>query len=147
MVSLAFSAEQQRWSDLNDLMLEDTVKDQASVGFEDIIIPRAGIELNFNDSIRLMAGASYEKSPLDADKATLDVNYLSADKLVVGAGISYFHKGTGLTAYPWQIDFAYQLQVLDPTDHTISHHDSANNSSVELEGTVSTISLSFATKF
>jgi len=147
MVSLAFSAEQQKWSDLNDLMLGDTVKDQASVGFEDIIIPRAGIELNFNDTIRLMAGASYEKSPLDADKATLDVNYLSADKLVVGAGFSYFHKGTGLTAYPWQIDFAYQLQVLNPTDHTISHHDSANNYSVELEGTVSTISLSFATKF
>jgi len=147
MVSLAFSAEQQNWSDLNDLMINDTVKDQASLGFEDIIIPRAGIELNFDDTVRLMAGASYEVSPLDADKATLDVNYLSADKLVMGAGISYFHKGTGLTAYPWQIDLAYQLQVLDPTDHTITHQDSANNSSVELEGTVSTISLSFATKF
>ncbi|WP_293141383.1 hypothetical protein [Moritella sp.] len=147
MVSFAISAEQQRWSDLNDLMLNDTVKDQASVGFEDIIIPRAGIELNFNDTIKLMAGASYEVSPLDPDKATLDVNYLSADKLVVGAGLSYFHKGTGLSAYPWQIDLAYQLQVLDPTDHIISHQDSANNSSVELEGTVSTISLSFTTKF
>ncbi|MDX2320163.1 MAG: hypothetical protein QNK26_06130 [Moritella sp.] len=147
MVSLAVSAEQQNWSDLNTLMLSDTVKDQASVGFEDIIIPRAGIEFNFNDTIKLMAGASYEVSPLDPDKATLDVNYLSADKLVMGAGFSYFHKGTGLTAYPWQIDLAYQLQVLDPTDHTISHQDSASNSSVELEGTVSTISLSFATKF
>lgn len=147
MVSLAFSAEQQNWSDLNDLMLNDTVKDQASVGFEDIIIPRAGIELNFNDTFKLMAGASYEVSPLDPEKATLDVNYLSADKLVMGAGFSYFHKGTGLSAYPWQIDFAYQLQVLAPTDHIISHQDRANNSSVELEGTVSTISLSFATKF
>ncbi|MCJ8348254.1 hypothetical protein [Moritella sp.] len=147
MVSFAISAEQQKWSDLNDLMLNDTVKDQASVGFEDIIIPRAGIELNFNDTIKLMAGASYEVSPLNPDKATLDVNYLSADKLVVGAGFSYFHKGTGLSAYPWQIDLAYQLQVLDPTDHIISHQDSANNSSVELEGTVSTIALSFTTKF
>ena len=147
MVSFAISAEQQKWSDLNDLMLNDTVKDQASVGFEDIIIPRAGIELNFNDTIKLMAGASYEVSPLNPDKATLDVNYLSADKLVVGAGFSYFHKGTGLSAYPWQIDLAYQLQVLAPTDHIISHQDSANNSSVELEGTVSTIALSFTTKF
>jgi len=147
IVSFAISAEQQNWSDLNDLMLNDTVKDQASVGFENIIIPRAGIELNFNDTVKLMAGASYEVSPLDPEKATLDVNYLSADKLVVGAGFSYFHKGTGLSAYPWQIDLAYQLQVLDPTDHIISHQDSANDSSVELEGTVSTISLSFATKF
>ncbi|MFT5806031.1 MAG: long-chain fatty acid transport protein [Moritella dasanensis] len=147
IVSFAFSAEQQNWSDLNALMLNDTVKDQASVGFEDIIIPRAGIELNFNDTVKLMAGASYEVSPLDPDKATLDVNYLSADKLVVGAGISYFHKGTGLTAYPWQIDLAYQLQVLDPTNHTITHQDNSADSSVELEGTVSTISLSFATKF
>ncbi|SQD80391.1 conserved protein of unknown function, might belong to Aromatic hydrocarbon degradation membrane protein [Moritella yayanosii] len=119
MVSFAISAEQQKWSDLNDLMLNDTVKDQASVGFEDIIIPRVGIELNFNDTIKLMAGA----------------------------GFSYFHKGTGLSVYPWQIDLAYQLQVLNPTDHIISHQDSENNSSVELEGTVSTISLSFTTKF
>lgn len=147
MVSLALSAEQQNWSDLNTLMLADTVKDQASVGFEDIIIPRAGIELNFNDTVKLMAGASYEVSPLDPDKATLDVNYLSADKLVVGAGFSYFHQGTGLSAYPWQLDLAYQLQVLAPTDHTITHQDSVNDSSVELEGTVSTISLSFTTKF
>jgi long-chain fatty acid transport protein len=145
--SIAVSAEQQNWSDLNDLMAGDTVKDQANVGFEDIIIPRAGVELNFNDSLKLMAGASYEESPLDPEKATVNVNYLSADKLVVGAGISYHHKGTGLTAYPWQVDLAYQLQILNPTDHIVSHEDSANDSTVELEGTVSVISLSFATKF
>lgn len=147
VLSLALSAEQQNWSDLNELMLEDTVKDQANVGFEDIIIPRVGVELNFNDSLKIMAGGSYEESPLDPEKATVNVNYLSADKLVMGAGISYHHKGTGLTAYPWQVDLAYQLQVLNPTDHIISHEDSASDSTVELEGTISTISLSFATKF
>ena len=101
MVSLAFSAEQQKWSDLNDLMLGDTVKDQASVGFEDIIIPRAGIELNFNDTIRLMAGASYEKSPLDADKTTLVGNYLRSSKIVVGAGFFYFYKSLSVHNLNW----------------------------------------------
>ena len=146
-LSVAVSAEQQNWSDLNELMIEDTVKDQASLGFDDIIIPRAGVEYSFDETVKLMAGASYEASPLDPEKATLNVNYLSADKLVVGAGISYHHKGKGLTAYPWQVDLAYQLQVLSPSDHIISHEDSAFDSNVELEGTVSTISLSFATKF
>ncbi|QUM90654.1 outer membrane protein transport protein [Moritella sp. 36] len=147
MVSVVLSGEQQKWSSLNDLMLGDAVKDQASVGFKNINIPRAGIELNFNDTFKLMAGASYEKSPLDADKATLDVNYLSADKKVFGAGFSYFHKGTGLTAYPWQIDLAYQYQKLKRTDHIIKHQDRENDKPVKLDGSVSTIALSFSTKF
>lgn len=149
VLSVALSAEQQKWSSLNDIILEDTVKDQAfnmNPGFEDIIIPRVGVELNFADTVKVMAGGSYEESPLDPEKATVEVNYLSADKFVFGAGLSYFHKGTGLTAYPWQIDLAYQLQVLAPTDHTIVDSDN-NFETVELEGTVSTIALSFATKF
>ncbi len=146
VLSFAVSAEQQKWSSLNEMMLEDTVKDQASLGFEDIIIPRVGVELNFGDTVKIMAGGSFEESPLDPKEATLNVNYLSADKYVFGAGLSYFHEGTSLTAFPWQIDLAYQLQVLAPTDHTIVDN-SGNFETVELEGTVSTIALSFATKF
>lgn len=145
--TFAISAEQQKWSALNELMLNDTVKDQAELGFEDTVVPRIGFSIDLSDSLTFMAGASVEESPLDPEKATLNVNYLSADTTTFGGGLTYRHAGDGDIDFPWRIDLAYQIQMLDETDNVLSHEDSAVSRDAKVSGNVSTFAVSFSSKF
>lgn len=145
--TLSISAEQQEWSALNELMLKDTVKDQASLGFKDTVVPRVGLEINFSDRLKVIVGASQEESPLDPKEATLNVNYLSADKTVYGAGLIYQHRGDGAVEFPWQISVAYQMQKLSPTENKVVHEDIKDSLTEEVKGSVSSVAVSFSSRF
>lgn len=109
---LALSVEQQNWQDLEDKLDRDTIKDQANVSLKDILVPRIGVQWQFNDSLTLMAGAAWQESPLE-NLQTPDVNYLDSDKTIVGLGGAWTIQDPPILAYPLRLDFGYQFQQLD----------------------------------
>ncbi|MDX1803463.1 MAG: outer membrane protein transport protein [Alcanivorax sp.] len=111
------SVEMQQWSDLEHQFSHDTVKDQAvnsdvgTLKFRDIVVPRLGGEYRINDCYKVTGGMAYSQSPLESN-ASLDVNYLDADKLIAGVGLTAEFKDPWLFAYPVRLDLAYQYQKL-----------------------------------
>lgn len=115
----AVTVEQQNWSDLEDELERDTVKDQANAEFKDIVVPRVGAEWTVNDHMILSAGVAYQESPLESIQ-TPDVNYLDSDKLIVGVGSSLIIKNPPILAYPVRLDFGYQFQKLEERDFELT---------------------------
>lgn len=109
---LGFTGEFQMWSDLEEELEGDTIKDQGNLQFKDTFVPRVGLEFDFNDSFMLTTGVAWEESPLDSDVSP-DVNYIDADKLVIGMGLSATFKNPPLLAWPLTVDLAYQYHKLD----------------------------------
>ncbi|ASK36043.1 OmpP1/FadL family transporter [Alloalcanivorax mobilis] len=118
---VGFTVEMQQWSDLEDELDGDTIKDQAVNGdvgrleFRDIVVPRIGAEFDLNDNFTVTGGVAYSESPLESD-SSLDVNYLDADKWIVGLGLTAKYNKTRFLAYPVRFDIAYQYQKLQPRD-------------------------------
>jgi long-subunit fatty acid transport protein len=115
----AVTVEQQNWSDLEDELARDTVKDQAFAEFKDIVVPRIGAEWTVNDHLILSGGVAYQESPLESIQ-TPDVNYLDSDKLIVGVGSSLIIKNPPILAYPMRLDFGYQFQKLEERDFELT---------------------------
>ncbi|MGJ3256907.1 MAG: outer membrane protein transport protein [Alcanivorax sp.] len=115
----AITVEQQNWSDLEDELARDTVKDQAFAEFKDIVVPRIGAEWTVNDHLILSGGVAYQESPLESIQ-TPDVNYLDSDKLIVGVGSSLIIKNPPILAYPLRLDFGYQFQKLEERDFELT---------------------------
>ncbi|WP_372635239.1 outer membrane protein transport protein [Alcanivorax jadensis] len=115
----AVTVEQQNWSDLEDELARDTVKDQAFAEFKDIVVPRIGAEWTVNDHLILSGGVAYQESPLESIQ-TPDVNYLDSDKLIVGVGSSLIIKNPPILAYPLRLDFGYQFQKLEERDFELT---------------------------
>ncbi|WP_238400904.1 OmpP1/FadL family transporter [Alloalcanivorax marinus] len=116
---LGFTAEYQEWSRLGSKLRDDTIKDQAGLEFEDIFVPRVGLEIDLNDVFMVTSGVAWEKSPLK-NNSSLDVNYVDADRLVVGVGISANFKHVPMIAHPVTMSFGYQYQQLDERDFQLS---------------------------
>ncbi|MGI9572544.1 OmpP1/FadL family transporter [Alloalcanivorax xenomutans] len=148
--------ELQRWSDLEEEFEGDTIKDQAvedGIGvleFKDIVIPRIGAEFKVSPNYTLTGGVAYSKSPLDSD-ASLDVNYLDADKLIVGLGLTAQFDDPHFFAFPVRFDLAYQYQKLRPRDFDLYATNSPSYPQsyerVEAEGDVHVFAGSVTLKF
>ena len=116
---VAATLEYQNWSSLTDELKKDTVKDQAQLQFDDVFIPRVGSQFQFNDTLTLSAGASYETSSL-ATTTSDEVNLFDNDRVVVAAGFTQMYTQTKLLAFPLQIDGAYQYHHLIERDFSLS---------------------------
>lgn len=146
---VALTLEQQNWSDLSQQFEKDTLKDQANIKFDDILIPRIGAQYFLNDNLSLIGGVSFEKSPLKSD-TSLDVNYFDNDRIVVGLGLSATFNHTGIMAYPVQLDIGYQRHMLKERDFDLTHgrQNSGNvYETVSAEGSVDVLSAALTLKF
>lgn len=149
------SAEQQKWSSLGERFSSDTIRDQASVTnpenrilFEDIIVPRLGMEIDIGQHFAIRGGVAYEESPLVSTRNP-ELNYLDTNKLIAGLGLSVTYDRTRLFAYPIRFDIGYQYQQLEEREFTIvdSNNDPANDVSVLADGDVHVVSGSVTFKF
>ncbi len=145
------SLEQQNWSQLEHELSNDTIKDQQSVAagdraqFDDIIVPRVGAEYDLSKNFAVRAGVAFEESPLQTTRNP-ELNYLDADKFVVGVGLSATYDRTRLLAYPIRMDIGYQYQQLQERDFTLVDYD-GNETSVTADGDIHVISGSVTLKF
>jgi len=147
-VRLGFTGEAQMWSDLEDEFAGDTVKDQANLQFKDTFVPRVGLEFDFNRSFMFTTGVAWEESPLESNSSQ-DVNYLDADKLVIGMGLSATFQNPPLLAWPLTVDLAYQYQQLDDRRFDINTTQAGDPipDSVVTDGEVNVFSGSVTLKF
>jgi len=150
------SVEMQQWSDLEEEFDSDTIKDQAvnsevgTLEFQDIVVPRLGAEFELNDTFMLTGGVAYSESPLESN-ASLDVNYLDADKWIVGLGLTAKYKNPHFLAYPVRLDFGYQYQKLEAREFDLYATNSPTYpepyETVEADGDVHVFSGSVTLKF
>ncbi|MCH2557168.1 MAG: aromatic hydrocarbon degradation protein [Alcanivorax sp.] len=147
-VRLGFTGEAQMWSDLEEEFAGDTVKDQANLQFKDTFVPRVGLEFDFNRSFMFTTGVAWEESPLESNSSQ-DVNYLDADKLVIGMGLSATFQNPPLLAWPLTVDLAYQYQQLDDRRFDINTTQAGDPipDSVVTDGEVNVFSGSVTLKF
>ncbi len=108
---VGFVAEYQMWSQLNDNFAQDTVRRGANLQFEDVFVPRLAAEYRLNKVFSLLAGVSYEQSPL-LNTRSLNVNFVDSDRIVVGLGFSYLIEKALFLSQPVRMDFAYQYHHL-----------------------------------
>ena len=145
----AVSVEQQNWSDLEDQLDRDTVKDQANANFQDVLVPRIGAEWTINENIMLFGGVAYQESPLESIQ-TPDTNYFDNDRLIVGVGSALIINNPPILAYPMRLDFGYQYQQLQERDFELtSTRPGVTNpyESVSTDGDVHVFSGSLTLKF
>ncbi len=119
-------AELQRWSQLEGEFARDSVRDQADMKFEDVVIPRFGMEYRINPMFSVVSGISYEKSPLDGNESR-GVNYFDNDRIVLGVGGGIeFAEVPGFN-YPVRLDVAYQYQHLRERKFDLTSDNSSFN--------------------
>lgn len=140
------SAEYQRWSGLNSSYAEDTIKGVGETQFRDIVVPRIGLEYRLDKEISLLAGVSYEQSPLKTTR-NQDTNYVDNDRIIVGAGASYLIKRPILLASPLRLDVGYQYHILIDRNFLLSNSQTPSTEVVRANGTVNVIMASATVKF
>ena len=145
---MAFTLEQQNWSDLGNELKDDTIKDQALLKFNDIVIPRIGAEFRVGEHFIITTGISMEDSPLKG-RESLDVNYFDNDRLVVGLGAGIELANPPVLAFPLRLDFGYQYQQLKAREFDMTASDAPSNpyETVKAEGDVNVFSGSMTVKF
>lgn len=142
--------EQQNWSDLTAELKRDSIKDQALLEFDDILIPRFGAEYEIVSGMFVTAGVAMADSPLKNTRS-LDVNYFDNDKLIVGLGLAMEFADPPVLAFPLRMDFGYQYQQLDEREFQLTTTDPMNPSNpyetVSASGDVHIFTGSFTLKF
>ena len=120
--NIGVTAEYQRWSHLERDLRDDTIKDQAELEFNDILIPRLGVETRISDIFTVNTGLAWEESPLESEES-MDVNYLDSDRLVFGLGATAELDHFPWLAYPIRLDIGYQYHHLRDRDFDLVHQD------------------------
>ena len=145
---VAVTLEQQNWSSLGDDFENDTIRDQAGLKFDDILIPRIGAQYHLNEMISLTTGVSFEKSPLKSDES-LNVNYFDNDRIVIGLGATLRLNNAPFMAYPVQLDVGYQHHMLKERDFQVTYDRPGMqvNESVTADGDVHVLSAALTLKF
>ncbi|MCG8394832.1 MAG: outer membrane protein transport protein [Pseudomonadales bacterium] len=149
--------EMQEWSNLEEELESDTIKDQAvnasgpdQLKFKDIVVPRIGGEFHINDTYKVTGGLAFSESPLDSD-GSLEVNYLDTDKMIVGLGLTAQYKSVPVLAYPVRFDLAYQYQQLEAREFDLYDERAPSYpdpyETVEAEGDVHVFTGSITLKF
>ncbi|WP_340676375.1 outer membrane protein transport protein [Paraperlucidibaca sp.] len=149
-LELTAAIEQHRWSQLEKKFAGDTVRDQASVRFEDTIVSRLGANYQWSDALKLFAGVAVEDSPLKS-RQSQDVNLLDTDKTVLGLGASYRLANAPLVDSPVEIALAYQYQKLEEADFDLTSINSPTSpapyETVRADGDIHVLSASVSLKF
>ena len=142
------TVERQNWSDLMEVLEDDTVKDQADIHFKDITVPRVGVEWSALKNVSLTAGVAFRESPMESDRS-LDVNYLDADKTIYGVGGSWTIEQPPVLAYPMRVDFGYQFHDIDQRKFDLTSDRAPVNpyETIETGGEVHVFSGSVTLKF
>jgi long-chain fatty acid transport protein len=123
---VGITVEEQKWSALGAELRNDTVKDQAMLEFENIVVPRLGAEFTVNKHLILSAGVAKEDSPL-VGRTSQDVNYFDNDKTVVGLGAALEFSDFPVLAYPLRLDFGYQYQQLKDREFDLTSENAPSN--------------------
>ncbi|MEZ5505905.1 MAG: outer membrane protein transport protein [Gammaproteobacteria bacterium] len=144
------SVEQHQWSELESQFSGDTIRDQADLRFDDVVVSRAGASFRWSDQLRLFGGVALEDSPLKSSRSQ-DVNFLDADKMVLGVGGDYRLNSAPIINAPLVLSLAYQYQKLDERDFELtsinSSSDPAPYETVRADGEIHVFSLSASLKF
>jgi long-chain fatty acid transport protein len=146
---VAATAEFQQWSRLDDQLQRDTIKDQSNLRFNDIFVPRVGVQYQMTETLTLTSGVAFEESPLKSNNSD-EVNYLDNDKYIVGVGGSLLLKNPPVLAWPVQLDFGYQYHHLKDRDFSLTGTTPDNQpyqEDVTASGNVHVFSGSFTLKF
>lgn len=147
--NIAVSADFQAWSELDEELEKDTIKDQANLEFDDVVVPRVGLEYQLTDHLTLRTGAYYSESPLKSETSR-EVNYVDNDRAVVGLGGSMDIADPPILAYPLRLDFGYQYHHLMDRDFTLTgtnENGDPYEENVTAGGEVHAASVSFTVKF
>jgi len=123
---VGITVEEQKWSALGAELRNDTVKDQAMLEFENILVPRLGAEFSVNKHLILSAGVAKEDSPL-VGRTSQDVNYFDNDKTVLGLGAALEFSNVPVLAYPLRLDFGYQYQQLKDREFDLTSESAPSN--------------------
>ncbi|MEY1661552.1 OmpP1/FadL family transporter [Isoalcanivorax beigongshangi] len=132
---LGVTGEYQAWGRLQRELRDDTIKDQAHANFRDIFIPRIGVEFDVGEHFTFTAGVAHERSPLES-KRTVGVNYIDADKTVLGLGVTTKLPKVPLLAWPVRMDLGYQYQRLDKRDFEVVSSNGTPLGNARTEGDV-----------
>lgn len=116
------TVEQQYWSKLSEKLEGDSIKNQAQVGFEDILIPRLGAEYWLTRNFSVTTGVAWQPSPLK-DGLTPDVNYFDNERYIVGIGLSAQFERTRFLTYPVRLDVGYQHHLMVEREFDLSRID------------------------
>lgn len=149
---IAATLEYQAWQRLNKELEKDTIKGDAGIYPQDIVIPRLAVEFDLDDIFTLTLGAAYEKAALHKDlRSTLNVNYLDANKTIAGIGLAAeLPKITGI-AKPIRLDVGYQYHNLSKRNFDLTSTDPATPANpygrVQTSGDVHVFSGSITMKF
>lgn len=143
---LGVTGEYQAWSRLEDKFADDTIRADAAMNFKDIFIPRVGIEVPVGQHLTFTGGVAWEESPVEGSQS-LDINYLDADKFVIGLGATLDIPKVPLLAYPMRMDFGYQYQQIDNQKFDLSSTAAGVYDTVETDGDVHVFSGSITFKF
>lgn len=147
---LVASVEKQNWSELESKFAGDTVREQAGLRFNDVVVPRVGARFQLSDQLRFFGGLAWEDSPLKSSRSQ-DVNFLDSDKTVVGIGGDYQLKNAPITNAPLVLSLAYQYQQIEERDFELtsinSPSDPAPFETVRADGDIHLFSLSASMKF
>ena len=147
---LVASVEKQNWSELESKFAGDTVRDQAGLRFNDVVVPRVGARFQLSDQLRFFGGLAWEDSPLKSSRSQ-DVNFLDSDKTVVGIGGDYRLKNAPIINAPLVLSLAYQYQQIEERDFELtsinSPSDPAPFETVRADGNIHLFSLSASMKF
>jgi long-chain fatty acid transport protein len=146
---LGVAAEHQMWSRLEEDLEDDTIKDQAMLEFQDVVVPRLGVEYQFNDHLTLRSGLAHVESPLESERSE-EVNYLDNDRVVLGLGGSLHIENPPILAYPLRLDFGYQYHHLTDRDFVLTgtnQNGDPYEERVTAGGEVHAVGGSFTVKF
>jgi long-subunit fatty acid transport protein len=145
---LGLAVEMQEWSALEDELNNDTVKNNLGLEFDDIVIPRIGAEYYLNDTFTLTGGVAFEESPL-ANDVNPEVNYLDADRTVIGLGVSATFDHVYGLVHPLRVDLGYQHHLMDQREFQIksSQPTALNDDVVETAGDVNVFAGSISMQF
>jgi long-chain fatty acid transport protein len=145
---VGLTLEQQNWSALGREFESDTIKDQAQLEFDDVLIPRLGAEIRVARNYIFTTGIALEKSPLKG-RESLNVNYFDNDRAVFGVGMAVELPRPPIMAYPVRLDFGYQYQQLKARDFDLTADDAPDNpyETVTAKGEVHVFSGSITLKF
>lgn len=147
---VSVSVEQQRWSELERRFSEDTIRDQADLRFDDIIVPRVGVRYQWSGQLALVGGVSVEESPLKG-RTSQDINFLDSDRKLAGIGASYLFRDFPVIALPMEVGFGYQYQKLDEREFDLTSRNSPSDpepfETVRADGEIHVFSGSIELKF
>ena len=145
---VGLAVEMQEWSALEDELNNDTVKNNLGLEFDDIVIPRIGAEYYLNDTFTLTGGVAFEESPLVND-VNPEVNYLDADRTVIGLGVSATFDHVYGLVHPLRVDLGYQHHLMEQREFRIvsSQPTALNDDVVETAGDVNVFAGSISMQF